>query len=122
MSVGRGRGKARPSGDPGVLILTSLVSGAKHGYALARDIEEFAGVELGPGTLYGAITRLEERGLIESAGQDERRRPYRLTPAGRAELTAEVRNLGVIVREAARRLGIPAAGEHPGAGGRGWAL
>jgi DNA-binding PadR family transcriptional regulator len=122
MSVGRGRGKARPSGDPGVLILTSLVSGPKHGYALARDIEEFAGVELGPGTLYGAITRLEERGLIESAGQDERRRPYRLTPAGRAELTAEVRNLGVIVREAARRLGISAAGEHPGAAGRGWAL
>lgn len=122
MSVGRGRGKTRPSGDPGVLILTSLVSGAKHGYALARDIEEFAGVELGPGTLYGAITRLEERGLIESAGQDERRRPYRLTPAGRAELTAEVRNLVVIVREAARRLGIGAAGEHSGAGGRGWAL
>jgi DNA-binding PadR family transcriptional regulator len=105
-----------------VLILTSLVSGAKHGYALARDIEEFAGVELGPGTLYGAITRLEERGLIESAGQDERRRPYRLTPAGRAELTAEVRNLGVIVREAAQRLGIPAGAEHPGAGSRGWAL
>jgi DNA-binding PadR family transcriptional regulator len=122
MSVGRGRGKTRPSGDPGVLILTSLVSGAKHGYALARDIEEFAGVLLGPGTLYGAITRLEDRGLIESAGQDERRRPYRLTPAGRAELTAEVRNLGVIVGEAARRLGIPAAGEYPGAGGHGWAL
>lgn len=122
MSVGRGRGKTRPSGDPGVLILTSLVSGAKHGYALARDIEEFAGVLLGPGTLYGAITRLEERGLIESAGHDERRRPYRLTPAGRAELTAEVRNLGVIVREAAQRLGIPAAGEYPDARDRGWAL
>lgn len=116
MSVGRNRGKTRSSGDPAVLILTSLASGAKHGYALARDIEEFAGVELGPGTLYGAITRLAERGLIESAGQDERRRPYRLTPAGRAELTAEVRNLGVIVREAARRLEIRAVG------GRGWAL
>lgn len=122
MPVGRASGKARPSGDPGVLILTSLVSGAKHGYALARDIEEFAGVALGPGTLYGAITRLEERGLIESAGQDERRRPYRLTPAGRAELTTEVRSLGVIVSEAARRLGIHAADERPGASGRGWAL
>src|ERR1700753_3357875 len=59
--------------DPGVLILTSLASGAKHGYALARDIEAFAGVTLGPGTLYGAITALEEHGLIEPAGHGARR-------------------------------------------------
>jgi DNA-binding PadR family transcriptional regulator len=99
-----------------VLILTSLASGPKHGYALARDIAEFSGAVLGPGTLYGAITRLEERGLIEPAGQDERRRPYRLTPTGRAELTAEVRNLGTIVREAADRLGLLTIAD-----GLGWA-
>jgi DNA-binding PadR family transcriptional regulator len=92
--------------DPGVLIMTSLASGAKHGYALARDIERFAGVTLGPGTLYGAISALEEHGLIEPAGQDERRRPYRLTAAGRAELTSAVRSLGAIAAEGARRLGI----------------
>ena len=92
--------------DPGILILTSLASGAKHGYALARDIERFAGVTLGPGTLYGAITALEAHGLIEPAGHDERRRPYKLTAAGRAELTTAVRSLGVIAAEGARRLGI----------------
>ena len=108
-SMARGSRPARRLGrrnDPGVLIMTSLASGAKHGYALARDIERFAGVTLGPGTLYGAITALEEHGLIEPAGHDERRRPYRLTAAGRAELTAAVRNLGAIAAEGARRLGI----------------
>jgi hypothetical protein len=55
------------SNDPPVLILTSLADGEKHGYALLQDIEAFAGVRLGPGTLYGAISRLEERGLIEAA-------------------------------------------------------
>ena len=50
--------------DPAVLILSSLASGDKHGYALVKDIFEFADVTLGPGTLYGALTRLEQRGLI----------------------------------------------------------
>ena len=44
---------AAKENDPPVLILTSLASGPKHGYALLQDIEAFAGVTLGPGTLYG---------------------------------------------------------------------
>jgi DNA-binding PadR family transcriptional regulator len=100
--------------DPGVLILTSLASGPKHGYALARDIERFAGVTLGPGTLYGAITALEEHGLIEPERQDERRRPYRLTAAGRTELATTVRSLGAIAAEGARRLGISLQAPSPG--------
>jgi DNA-binding PadR family transcriptional regulator len=64
--------------DPPVLILTSLASGPKHGYALLLDIEEFAGVRLGPGTLYGAIGRLERRGLIQAIRPAGRTRPYRL--------------------------------------------
>ena len=115
--MARGSRPARRAGrrnDPGVLILTSLASGAKHGYALARDIESFAGVTLGPGTLYGAITALEENGLIEPAGHDERRRPYRLTAAGRAELTTAVRSLGAIAAEGARRLGIALHAPSPG--------
>jgi DNA-binding PadR family transcriptional regulator len=62
-------------------MLTSLAGGPKHGYALTKDIEKFAGVTLGPGSLYGAIARLEARGLIEPepVGSDERRRPYRIT-------------------------------------------
>ena len=65
----------RRANDPPVLILTSLVAGPKHGHALAKDINEFAGVSLGPGALYGAITRLEERGLIEALESEDRRRP-----------------------------------------------
>jgi len=74
--------------DPAVLILSSLAGGDRHGYALVKDIDEFAGVRLGPGTLYGALSRLEERGLVEALAAEERRRPYRLTPRGAAALRA----------------------------------
>ena len=99
----------RRSNDPPVLILTSLASGPKHGHALAKDIESFAGVHLGPGALYGAITRLEERGLIEPMGADDRRRPYRITAAGAAALAAAVADMRRIADAAATRLG-PMAG------------
>lgn len=90
--------------DPALLILTSLASGPKHGYGLLLDIEGFAGVRLGPGTLYGAIGRLEERGLIEAAGPPQRRRPYRLTAAGAGALQAMLADLGSIVAEGTARL------------------
>jgi DNA-binding PadR family transcriptional regulator len=98
-----GGGSGRPN-DPPVLILTSLASGPKHGYALAQDIESFAGVSLGPGTLYGAISRLEERGLIEPAAAAGRRRPYRLTAAGAHALEAAVAEMRAIADEGAARL------------------
>ncbi len=85
----------RPN-DPPLLLLTSLASGPKHGYALSKDVEEFAGVTLSPGTLYGALTRLEEQGLIEPVDGDARRRPYRITASGVAalrEVTNEMRRL-----------------------------
>jgi DNA-binding PadR family transcriptional regulator len=87
-----------------VLILTSLASGAKHGYALAQDIEQFSGVSLGPGTLYGAITRLDRQGLIEALPSEERRRPYRLTTTGRRALAEAVRDMRTIADEGAARL------------------
>jgi DNA-binding PadR family transcriptional regulator len=91
--------------DPPVLILTSLASGPKHGYALLQDIEAFAGTTLGPGTLYGAITRLEQRGLIEPAGSPEgRRQPYRITAAGADALTTTLAELRRIVDEGTARL------------------
>jgi DNA-binding PadR family transcriptional regulator len=65
-----------------VLILSSLAGGDKHGYALVKDVEEFAGVHLAPGTLYQVLARLETRGLIIALEADERRRPYRLTAQG----------------------------------------
>jgi DNA-binding PadR family transcriptional regulator len=88
-------GLRRPN-DPPLLILVSLADGPKHGHALAKDIAGFAGVTLGPGALYGAITRLEERGLIEPVGSDDRRRPYQITSAGSAALAgalAEMRRV-----------------------------
>jgi DNA-binding PadR family transcriptional regulator len=107
--------------EPGVLILTSLASGPKHGYALTKDIEAFAGVTLGPGTLYGAITRLEERGLIEPEAVEERRRPYRITAAGRRALATAVRDMRSLSEVGANRLGLAmrVAGA-PGASSPGW--
>ena len=75
---------------PATLILSSLADGAKHGYALTKDVESFAGVRLAPGTLYEALARLESQGLIEAVDSDDRRRPYRLTAAGAAALKAHL--------------------------------
>jgi DNA-binding PadR family transcriptional regulator len=81
---------AMRSNDPSLLIMASLAEGPKHGYAITRDVHEIAGVTLGPGTLYGAIARLEERGLIEPLEADDRRRPYRLTGSGAAVLREQL--------------------------------
>ena len=92
------------TGDPALLIMTSLASGPKHGYALIQDIAEFAGVRLGPGTLYGAISRLEERGLIDALEADGRRRPYRLNAAGERALEAALAEWSSIARVGLGRL------------------
>lgn len=75
---------------------------------MAKDIEAFAGVVLGPGALYGAITRLEERGLIEALESDDRRRPYRITSGGRAALGEAVRDMRTLADVGAIRLGLGA--------------
>ena len=87
-----------------MLILTSLAGGPKHGHALANDIEEFAGVRLGPGTLYGAITRLEEQGWIRGLDTDDRRKPYRLTAAGRHYLEEQMSGMDRLVKVTLSRL------------------
>jgi DNA-binding PadR family transcriptional regulator len=97
-------GLRRPN-DPPLLILVSLADGPKHGHALARDIEGFADVTLGPGALYGAITRLEERGLIEPLASDDRRRPYRITATGSAELARALGDMRRIASTGTARLG-----------------
>ena len=96
----------RRENDPPLLILISLAEGPKHGHALAKDIEGFAGVTLGPGALYGAITRLEERGLIEPLGSDDRRRPYQITSAGTAELASALADLRRVTSVGLARLRI----------------
>ena len=99
----RQRGLQRPN-DPPLLILTSLADGPKHGHALAKDIEAFAGVALGPGALYGAITRLEERGLIEPLPSSDRRRPYRITAAGGSALAEAVADMHRLAEVGTARL------------------
>lgn len=90
--------------DPPVLILASLAGGPKHGYAIMEDVEAFASVHLGPGTLYGAIARLEAQGLIEPLPAQERRRPYRLTASGIAFLQKELSGLEAFASMGLRRL------------------
>lgn len=91
--------------DPSLLILASLAGGPKHGYAMLEDIEALAHVRLGPGTLYGALARLERLRLIEPLPTADRRRPYRLTGAGVAALREQLTTLGQFAREGLGRLG-----------------
>lgn len=79
--------------DPGLLLLISLAGGPKHGHAMLLDVDRFAAVRLGPGTLYGALSRLEEAGEVEALPIEGRRRPYRLTDVGRR--TLELRLAGL---------------------------
>jgi len=90
--------------DPPLLVLASLADGAKHGHAMLHDIQEMCGTRLGPGTLYGAITRLERDGLIEPLAADDRRQPYRLTAEGRRVLRAKLATLYQFARAGLRKL------------------
>ena len=90
--------------EPSLYILVSLSSGPRHGYAIKTDVESISGVPLGPGTLYGALVRLERRGLIEALPTEDRRRPYRLTELGAATLEAQLASLEGFVRTGLARL------------------
>jgi DNA-binding PadR family transcriptional regulator len=89
-----------------LLVLTSLAEGPKHGYAITKDVEELSGARLGPGTLYGALSRLEDRGLIEALPAEDRRRPYRLTASGSAALAEQLQMLERVTRSGLGRLRI----------------
>lgn len=95
-------------------ILVALAEGARHGYAVAQEVEELTDGRLvmGPGTLYGSLKRMQEAGLIreaENPGDDglhaERRRYYDMTPLGRHALAAESERLLRAVQLARARLG-----------------
>jgi DNA-binding PadR family transcriptional regulator len=98
-------------------LLLALHKGERHGYALMADVAELTGgtVVLGPATLYRSLQRMRVDGLVaeiateaESVRADrraERRRSYRITPAGRAATEAEARRLVRLV-DAATHLGV----------------
>ena len=91
--------------EPALLILVSLSDGPKHGYAIMTDVEAGTGRPLGPGTLYAALARLEERGLIEALRPVDRRRPYRLTAVGAGVLAEQLRDLASFAELGLSRLG-----------------
>ncbi|MGH7640405.1 MAG: PadR family transcriptional regulator [Candidatus Dormibacteria bacterium] len=81
----------RPSWrDPGLLVLSTLVDGPRHGYAIVQEVRKQATITLGPGTLYGALSRLEHYGLVRALPAEGRRRPYELTDKGRQTLEAQM--------------------------------
>ncbi|MGH9502442.1 MAG: PadR family transcriptional regulator [Terriglobales bacterium] len=90
--------------EPALLILVSLAEGSRHGYSMTEDIEDIAGVRLGPGTLYGALARLEARGLIAALKSEDRRNPYRLTALGERALHARLDAMMSVARTGQRRL------------------
>lgn len=90
--------------DPPLLVLASLANGPKHGHAMIEDIGRLCGTRLGPGTLYGAIGRLEQQGWIEPLAPEERRRPYRITAEGSRVLRARLCTLQRFVRAGLERL------------------
>jgi DNA-binding PadR family transcriptional regulator len=98
-----------PLSPPVFHILLALADGEAHGYAIMQDVARRTGgaMRLGPGTLYGAISRMLEDGLIEESEErpdpemdDARRRYYRLTYLGSSVLALETRRLAVLVRAA----------------------
>ena len=90
--------------DPTLLVLASLADGEKHGYAIMTDVMGFASVQLGAGTLYAAIARLENRGFIKALPAEDRRRPYRLTSLGRRHLKEQLAALEPVMQVGLRRL------------------
>ena len=89
-------------------ILLALADGAQHGYAIRKSVKERTqgAVKLYPATLYGSIRELSERGYIEALegeddpDDDQRRRYYRLTPAGRDALADEVGRMQALLDQA----------------------
>ena len=90
--------------DPPLLVLASLANGPKHGHAMIEDIVSICGTRLGPGTLYGAIARLEQQGWIEPLAPEERRRPYRITADGLRVLRAKLTTLQQFTKAGWKRL------------------
>jgi DNA-binding PadR family transcriptional regulator len=95
------------------MILVALTR-PRHGYGIMQDVAEFSGgrVQLGPGTLYGALTNLLRLGLLTRSGEteagDERRKVYTLTPLGREvalQESARITDLSSLARSTMKKLG-----------------
>ena len=90
--------------DPPMLVLASLAGGPKHGHAMVEDIESLCGTRLGPGTLYGAIARLERLGWIKPLPPEERRQPYQMTAEGTRVFRAKLNTLHQFTKASMKRI------------------
>lgn len=99
-------------------VLLALADESRHGYAIMQEVEERTEgrVRLGPGTLYGALKRLREQGVVEeledgpAAEGDDRRRHYRLTPFGREIAVLEAKRLERLLDTAHHKRLLPRVG------------
>ena len=88
-----------------IWIMVAIADAPKHGYAIMKDIEALGGFSMRPGTLYAALARMERARLVEEIQTDNyRRRPFRLTDAGRTRLTADLRTLSALAATGLKRL------------------
>ncbi|WP_208588757.1 PadR family transcriptional regulator [Gracilibacillus suaedae] len=92
--------------EPSLLILISLAEQNRHGYAIMEDIEQNYAIKLGPGTLYGAISRLEKAGYIRVLESENRKKPYTMTEAGRIYLSEQIKEMQKITTLGLKRLGL----------------
>lgn len=92
--------------DAQTLVLCVLADGPKHGYAVNTAIAELTGERLGVGSLYGALARLESKGLVESLAGQGRQQPVRITAEGRAVLERELRSMARVAAAGLRGLGV----------------
>jgi DNA-binding PadR family transcriptional regulator len=90
--------------EPAVLVLTSLLDGPRHGYAIMKDVQEVADVRLGPGTLYATLARLEALRMVEPLPAADRRHPYRITAPGCEWLRGQLERMAVVARVGLARL------------------
>ncbi|OUB85368.1 PadR family transcriptional regulator [Bacillus thuringiensis serovar medellin] len=92
--------------EPTLFILISLAEGNKHGYAIMEDIENSYDIKIGPGTLYGAINRMEKKNLIKSISTKDRRKPYQITSEGREYLQEKLKEIENVTNLGFKRLGL----------------
>ena len=83
-------------------VLMALSDGPLHGYAVMKRVEEESGIQMGPGTVYGSLQRLEDAGWVSAGSTDERDarrgRAFELTASGRGSLVVEARRIARLSR------------------------
>ncbi|MBO2453211.1 PadR family transcriptional regulator [Actinomadura barringtoniae] len=92
--------------DSQTLVLCVLADGPMHGYAINTAIEQLTGTRLGPGSLYGALARLQDKNFIEPLEGEGRQQPVRLTAEGRRALEEELRAMAHVAAVGLRNLGV----------------